>query len=755
MKSTTDEATGVDVSRAAGDTSAPPGLYRGLFEHSPVSLWEEDASEVKAYLDGLKDSGADDIRTYLDYHPEEVAKCASMVKVLAVNAATVALFEAENPAALLANLDKVLCEESYDALKQTLIAIAEGSTRFEGGAFNRTLTGKKKHFLMRWSVAPGYEDTYERVWISMLDLTEHELFAKELDDTGKRYRMFAEYVNDVIWTMDTGLNFTFVSPSVEKTLGYSPEEIMTKQMGELLTPSSLEVAMAAVAQELAPEAMRNRDPRRSRVLELEFITSNSSTLWGELNMSFMLDEDSIPTGIVGVIRDITDRRVAGEALERSWQAQKVINDLLQISLEDITRDEMLQQMISRIVEVPWFSEDTRGGIFLKDRDSEMLVMKASSGLAPETVKARERRRVGECFCGTAAATGQIIYRAGVGGTELRQCQRAGDCSQYCVPFASAGELLGVLSLYLERGHPCSEKEMEFLSAVGRVLASSIGSKRATETLRRSEASYRSIFDKASDSIFIHDPDTGRILDVNRMACEVFGYSHDQMLTLDVGAISAGDTTFSQEDAVRLIKRAAADGPQLFEWHCKDSSGRLFWVEVNLSHARLGSGNRVLAFVRDIDARKRAEERLLTLSRFLESIMDTAGIWISAADRDANILVWNQAAEKISGYARDEVIGNSNVWALMYPDEVVRNKYLEERCGVLNGGATCDRHRTSIVTSSGEPKIISWSCYPLTDESGSLVGAIALAFDVTDETADDDSATDLRRYVIRALETILP
>ena len=325
MKPTSQEGKSATRRRHAPGGRKPTMLYRGLFEFSEVSLWEEDASEVRAYLEGLKRSGINDIRTYLDYHPEEVAKCAAMVKVMAVNSATLDLYEASNPDELISNLDKVLGEESYELLKRILIAIAEGQTEFEADALNRTLKGRKKHFLMRWKVAPGFENTYERVWIEMTDLTEHEHFARELDDTDRRYKMLAEYVNDVIWTMDMGLEFTFVSPSVERALGYTVEEMLGLPYHQLLTPASLEVAMAAIAEELAPEAMRKRDPRRSRVLELEFIRKNGSRMWGELNISFMLDRDNLPSGLIGVVRDITDRCLAKAELERK-EAEERLQD---------------------------------------------------------------------------------------------------------------------------------------------------------------------------------------------------------------------------------------------------------------------------------------------------------------------------------------------------------------------------------------------------------------------------------------------
>lgn len=738
---TTAEAKNKKGHCAAPQTTACEGLYKGLFDTSPISLWEEDASDLKAYLNSLRRSGKQDIRTYLEYHPEEVARCANMVKVLAVNAASVKLFEAEDGGSLLANLDKVVCEESYDALRLKLVAIATGETCFEVDTVNRTLKGNKKPLRMIWSVAPGYESTYERAWVSMVDLSEREFFAKELDHTDRRYRTFAEYVNDVIYVTDMGLNFTFVSPSVERSLGYSVEEILGMHFRDLLTPASLEVSMAAVAEELAPEAMRKRDPRRFRVVELEFVRRDGSTLWGEVNISFMLDKDSIPTGIVGVIRDVTDRHVTREALERSWQAQKVVNDLLQISLSDVSGEEMLRRMLSYIVDIPWFSPNAQGAILLTDPGSETLVMKVESGLAGESFASCARRRLGDCLCGAAAASGEIMYRAGGEGPGGRRCQVAREHGQYCIPFASAGQPVGVLNLYVDKAHTFCKEEMEFLTAIGRVLATSIVRREAFDTLRKSEASYRATFDMAIDSIFIHDAETAGIIDVNAKACELFGFNRAEALALDIASISAPDSALAPEEIIERVRRAASEGPQVFDWRFRDTSGRAFWAEVNLCCATLGSGDRVLAFVREIDSRKRAEERVLQLRHFLEGTMDAVGIWVSGADTDGNILVWNATAEAISGYSREDVIGSTNAWKLMYPEGNMREKYMAERWAMLRGGVKCDRHKASIVTSTGDSRLMYWNYYPLLDGAGNLCGAIALAFDITEGTVNCDSIMD--------------
>jgi PAS domain S-box-containing protein len=155
-------------------------------------------------------------------------------------------------------------------------------------------------------------------------------------------------------------------------------------------------------------------------------------------------------------------------------------------------------------------------------------------------------------------------------------------------------------------------------------------KRAEAELRESEQNYRSIYNAANDTIFIHDIKSGEILDVNERIQDVYGYTPDEAKRLNVGAISSGEAPYTQEHALEWIVKAADGKPQLFEWLAKDKHGRLFWVEVNLKKAVIGGRDRLLAVVRDIDARKRNEETQNKLqvqiqqSQRLESIGTLAG-----------------------------------------------------------------------------------------------------------------------------------
>jgi signal transduction histidine kinase/putative methionine-R-sulfoxide reductase with GAF domain len=172
--------------------------YRSLFEDSPVSLWEEDFSEVKAYLDSLRAAGVRDFRTYFDEHPETIAHCVMLVKVIDVNEATLRMYQAVGKAEFFRKLDIVLGEESDGVLKEELIAIAEGRTVFESEAINHTLTGDRKHIVLTWQVAPGCERTWSKVLVSVVDISDRKWAeemlagqAQELARSNAELRQFA------------------------------------------------------------------------------------------------------------------------------------------------------------------------------------------------------------------------------------------------------------------------------------------------------------------------------------------------------------------------------------------------------------------------------------------------------------------------------------------------------------------------------------------------------------------------------------
>jgi len=155
--------------------------YRQLFESSPISLWEQDFSEVKKHLDDIINTEQpDDLKVFFMARPELVKKLAGMVKVLNVNEATLKLYNAGSKEVFLSGIRKVFSEESYESFIDGLLIIARGGTRIFAEKKHLTLDGKPLDIQLHWSVAPGYEENYSRVLVCIIDITERKKIEKQL-----------------------------------------------------------------------------------------------------------------------------------------------------------------------------------------------------------------------------------------------------------------------------------------------------------------------------------------------------------------------------------------------------------------------------------------------------------------------------------------------------------------------------------------------------------------------------------------------
>jgi len=154
--------------------------YRSLFEESPVSLWEEDYSAVKTYLDELRRGGVEDLRSYLEQHLECLHECSSRIDVIAVNKATLDLYDAESQEDLVEGMETIMGEGSQRTFLEQLLAIAERRPFPQMETVNWSLAGHRLNLLVDMRVVPGHEETYSRVLVSLLDVTERRKMEEAL-----------------------------------------------------------------------------------------------------------------------------------------------------------------------------------------------------------------------------------------------------------------------------------------------------------------------------------------------------------------------------------------------------------------------------------------------------------------------------------------------------------------------------------------------------------------------------------------------
>lgn len=188
--------------------------------------------------------------------------------------------------------------------------------------------------------------------------------------------------------------------------------------------------------------------------------------------------------------------------------------------------------------------------------------------------------------------------------------------------------------------------------------------RFARELQESESRFRAIFDGSSEALFVHDAETGRILDVNSTACEIFCFTREEARDLSVEEISSGIPPYTQNEAIGYISKARNGTPQSFTWQAKDRNGRHFWVENNMRSVVINDMSLIIVGVRDITDRIQRE---LEYKLILRTTKD--GFWI--ADAEGHLVEVNVAYCEMSGYSRDELLAMriSDLDCLESPDDV--------------------------------------------------------------------------------------
>jgi len=157
------------------------------------------------------------------------------------------------------------------------------------------------------------------------ELKHRKLAEDALKESEEKYRLLADNVRDTIWVMDlSALRLTYISPSVKSILGYTDNEVMNRPIQDFLTSQSMKSMMEVVKEEMAREQNGKADPSRSRTLELEEYRKDGSTVWTEVTASFLRDASNKATAVIGVARDITERKQAENKITASLKEKEVL-----------------------------------------------------------------------------------------------------------------------------------------------------------------------------------------------------------------------------------------------------------------------------------------------------------------------------------------------------------------------------------------------------------------------------------------------
>jgi diguanylate cyclase (GGDEF)-like protein len=151
-----------------------------MFDLAPVSLWIEDYSAVRELFEQWRAEGIGDIEAFLLANPDRVRQCSERMRILKVNRKTLSLFGARDLAHLMANLGQVMRDDTFKSLVEELVQLWNGQTGFSSHTVNYTLAGERLDIQLSGTILPGHEQSWDRVMISIEDVTGRESARRQL-----------------------------------------------------------------------------------------------------------------------------------------------------------------------------------------------------------------------------------------------------------------------------------------------------------------------------------------------------------------------------------------------------------------------------------------------------------------------------------------------------------------------------------------------------------------------------------------------
>ena len=238
--------------------------------------------------------------------------------------------------------------------------------------------------------------------------------------------------------------------------------------------------------------------------------------------------------------------------------------------------------------------------------------------------------------------------------------------------------------------------------------------RAEEALRKSEERLRKFFEHSHDALFVIEPQEGAILDVNPRACELLGYTREELRALPVSAIHPDEVTQLQQFTRRVLRDGMGWTDELT---CVTKDRTKLAAEISASAVDMDGERRVISWVRDVTQRKEAEAKLRESEERFRRLVERAADAFYVIEQDGRIVEVNQQAVDSTGYDRG-ALSRMRVWDIwegFSPERLRRNLEEIERSGPTTIGGSHRRKdgtrfpvevRTCLLEERGTKRVLA-------------------------------------------------
>jgi PAS domain S-box-containing protein len=503
---------------------------------------------------------------------------------------------------------------------------------------------------------------------------------EDLEESENKYRLSFENVTDVIYTIDNDLNILSLSPSVERILGYKPQDFIGRpvsDLGNILTPESFEQAIADISVILKGETIPATIYR--------FIAKDGTIKYGEVSGSPMMRNGKI-IGIISVARDITDRKMAEEKVRESEEKYRTI-------LENI--------------EDGYYEVDLNGNFtFFNASACRILGYPQEEMMGMNNRQFTDKENATKLF-----KTFNEVYRTGQPAKEFDwQVIRKDGTKRYIE-----------VSVSLQKhslGKPIG------FQGIARDITER---KRAEDALQGSEKYFKEITENSSDIIVITDKN-GDIKYCSRSTERFTGYKPEELIGRNViRVIHPDDVKRAVGDFGKAILAKDSAIPNGFRIVHKDGSERYFeGLGKNFLDNPVVAG--FIMNVHDITERKQAEEKLRRSEEKYRNIIENMQEGYFELDRAGNFTFVNEAECRNLGYPREELIGMNN---RHYQDETTAQKTYQLFIRLYRTGEPVKASDVEIIRKNGTKGFNEISVSLIRDPEGKPIGFRGISRDITE------------------------
>ena len=452
---------------------------------------------------------------------------------------------------------------------------------------------------------PVYDDDgqYAGTRASNRDVTESKIIEDELKERTRHLEILAENIGDMTWIMDMDLNLTYVSPSVEQLRGFSAEETMAQELDKIFTPESVELANTVLGEELALEYSKKAPRNRSRIVQLEYLCKDGSTVWTETNLTPIRDFSGKMIEILGVSRNISDRKTNEEALQNNQIETQGIETLLrdqanqtQLMMKKLQDNEKLTQEKDALIK----QNEKRLLEFeklLKEKENQLKQLEQQQ---QDNVKqSREREKLAqEKDTLLKQSEKRLLESEKLLKEKENQLKQLEQQRQDSMKRAQDSERLAK-----DQENRLGLMESKLLESNN--LLKQNEKRLPVQTPSENKECYQSLFENGHPVMLLIDPDSKSIMDANRVACAYYGWDREELTQKKMSEI----ITLSGDE---LNKQMTLDPTQKRNYfvskHCR-ADGSIRDVEVFSGPLQQNGKKLLYNMIYDITERNRMEDAL--------------------------------------------------------------------------------------------------------------------------------------------------